>query len=380
MRILLVGEYSRLHNSLKEGLISLQHEVLLVGDGDGFKNYSVDYSIEAKWSKKLVLNTLRQAVFKISGYDFALLERGIRFYFLLPKLKNFDVVQLIHESPIKTHFNLELHLLKKLKMQNKKLFLLSSGADYLNVKFHMENKTEKSILLPYFENKNLRKEYQFVYDYSSKEHKKIHAFVYNNCNGIIATDFDYVLPLKEDRKFLGLIPNPINHSLLVHTELKIEHKIIIFLGINKWNYYHKGIQYFEKALQIIQERYAEKVEIIIAKNIPYKEYINLYNKAHILLDQVFANDQGYNALEAMAKGKVVFTGAEKAFTEYYQLKDRVAVNAIANVEYLVHELSHLIENPDEILAISKRAKDFIKKEHDYIEVAKKYVKKWQSNN
>jgi hypothetical protein len=30
-------------------------------------------------------------------------------------------------------------------------------------------------------------------------------------------------------------------------------------------------------------------------------YINSYNKAHILLDQVYAYDQGYNALEAMAK-------------------------------------------------------------------------------
>jgi hypothetical protein len=37
----------------------------------------------------------------------------------------------------------------------------------------------------------------------------------------------------------------------------------------------------------------------------YTTYINSYNKAHILLDQTYAYDQGYNALEAMAKGKVV---------------------------------------------------------------------------
>ena len=48
MRILLLGEYSRLHNTLKEGLIALGHQVILVGSGDGFKNYPVDYSILAK--------------------------------------------------------------------------------------------------------------------------------------------------------------------------------------------------------------------------------------------------------------------------------------------------------------------------------------------
>ena len=37
MKILLIGEFSRLHNSLKEGLLALGHEVVLVNNGDGFK-------------------------------------------------------------------------------------------------------------------------------------------------------------------------------------------------------------------------------------------------------------------------------------------------------------------------------------------------------
>ena len=45
MRILLVGEYSRLHNSLKEGLVALGHEVTIIGNGDSFKKYPVDIFI-----------------------------------------------------------------------------------------------------------------------------------------------------------------------------------------------------------------------------------------------------------------------------------------------------------------------------------------------
>jgi len=36
---------------------------------------------------------------------------------------------------------------------------------------------------------------------------------------------------------------------------------------------------------------------------------------------VYAYDQGFNALEAMAKGKVVFTGAEKEWLELYNLEE-----------------------------------------------------------
>ncbi|MFD0779081.1 hypothetical protein ACFQZF_11895 [Flavobacterium myungsuense] len=50
MNILLVGEYSRLHNSLKEGLIKLGHNVVIIGFNDGFKNYPVDYPIVLKWN------------------------------------------------------------------------------------------------------------------------------------------------------------------------------------------------------------------------------------------------------------------------------------------------------------------------------------------
>jgi DNA-binding response OmpR family regulator len=39
MKILLVGEYSRLHNSLKEGLNELGHQVTIIATGDHFKNY-----------------------------------------------------------------------------------------------------------------------------------------------------------------------------------------------------------------------------------------------------------------------------------------------------------------------------------------------------
>ena len=79
----------------------------------------------------------------------------------------------------------------------------------------------------------------------------------------------------------------------------------------------------------------------------------------------------------MAKGKVVFTGAETEFLNQYHLhENEVAINALPDVNYLVEKLSFLIENPTEIERISRNAIAFIQKEHHYITQAEKYVSVW----
>lgn len=378
MRILLIGEYSLLHNSLKEGLVELGHEVILAANRDGFKQYAADFDYEAKWLTIKLFNIPRKAIYRVFNFDFASLETGIRFYFFLPKLKNFDVVQFINEASIKTPKKFELFLMNKIYKTNKKLYMLSTGIDYSTLKFYIDNKSKKSILQPYFQNPKQDKEFKAFFDYFDKNHIKIHHFIKEKFSGIIASDFDYVEANKVNSNYSGFIPCPVNTKKLVFNELIINDKVVIFLGISKWSYHQKGIAFFEQALEIIKEKYSNKVEIITVNTIPYPIYIELYNKAHILLDQLYCCDQGYNALEAMAKGKVVFTGAESEFTEHYNITKRVCVNAIPDVDYLVKELSFLIENPEEIIAIGKRARAFIEKEHDYVEIAKKYLEVWKS--
>jgi glycosyltransferase involved in cell wall biosynthesis len=381
MKILLIGEFSRLHNSLKEGLLALGHEVILVNNGDGFKNFPADISIRANFFKSKLGNIPRQIWTRIFKYDLALLEHGIRFWWISKKLKNFDVVQLINESPIQTVSKLELFLLKRIFKQNQKVFLLCCGIDYITVNHMLQKKDRYSVMNAYFEEiPEAKKQYDYFFDYIDKPHQKIHAFLYKNIQGVIASDLDYVKPLQGNEKYLGIIANPINTGKISVIENKISDKIVIFLGINTGNSYKKGISFFEKAIVILQEKYPNTVEIKITKNIPYSDYQKHFEKAHILLDQVYCFDQGFNALEAMAKGKVVYTGAETEFLNQYHLQENeVAINALPNVAYLVEKLSFLIENPSEIERIGKNAIQFIHKEHHYIRQAEKYVALWKTN-
>lgn len=380
MKILLVGEYSRLHNTLKEGLLKLNHKVTLIGNGDGFKNYPVDIKIGAKFFTKPLLFFISKALHKLTSISLIELENAYSFYRVLQQLKGYDVVQLINEDCLKTIPFLEKWLLKKLFKQNKKVFLLSCGTDYISVKYADDKKFKYSILTPLHNHPNLKKQYKFILKYIKKPYYKLHTFIYKNIDGVIASDIDYHIPLLNHPKYLGLIPNPINTEKVTYIENNFNFKIKIFHGINTLNYIKKGNAFFEEALEIIQKKYTEKIDIIITKDIPYHEYIKLYNSCHILLDQVYAYDQGYNALEAMAKGKVVFTGAEQEWLDYYKLKeDTVTINALPDAQKIADKLEWLILNSKEIEKISLNARAFIEKEHYYINVVQKYLSVWNEN-
>lgn len=377
MKILLVGEFSRLHNSLKEGLLALGHEVTLVGNGDLFKKYPVDHSIDSFVFNQGIPLFLRKVILKLLSKDIADIEIVYRFKKLLPQLKGYDVVQLINEDALVIQPNLQIPLLKKLFVQNKSLFLLCCGDDYITVNFAKNRGDRYSFLTPYLSGKVSAKSFAYSLKYLTQPYKKLHDFLKEHLRGVIATDMDYHLPMLGQNHYLGMIPNPINTDSIEYIPLNTSGTILIFHGVNAHNYVKKGNVFFDEALHIIGAKFPDKIKIIRTESLPYNEYIKIYDSCHILLDQVYAYDQGYNALEAMAKGKVVFTGAEQEWLNHYGLEeDTVAINALPDAQKIADKLAWLILNPEKILEISKNARAFVEREHHYVRVAERYVEAW----
>lgn len=380
MRILLVGEFSRLHNSLKEGLAALGHEVHIVGTGDDFKKYPVDFSISSRIVPSNGLfrfcNKVAKSIFKL---DLEAQERAFRFRKLLPQLKNYDVVQLINSNAIETSPRLSEKLYRKLFAQNKKKFLLICGDETPIVEVLLKNNLKYSVLTPYFKDASNKKYYHYTLNYVSKPQKRLFEFLKTNCDGIVVSDLDYKIPMEQTDIDFSLIPNPINTDKLEFSPMKLDPKIVIFHGINKYSSVKKGSSIFLEALSRIETKYKDKVEIIIVNSLPYEEYQKQLHSAHILLDQIYSFDQGYNALEAMAFGKVVFTGAESEFYEHYQLSEKVAINALPDAVAIENQLTRLIENPEKLVKIGKNARAFVEKEHHYIKIAERYLENWKAN-
>src|SRR5690554_4136687 len=129
MKILLVGEYSRLHNSLKEGLHALGHEVTLVSTGDDFKNFPSDILLKRKYETG-ILKKVKVGLFKLFGLDITSISLKNQFLNQKETFKDFDIVQLINESPLGISPTQETEIISFLRKNNKKLFLLSCGTDY----------------------------------------------------------------------------------------------------------------------------------------------------------------------------------------------------------------------------------------------------------
>lgn len=380
MKILLFGEYSGFYNTLKEGLEKLNHDTLLVGRSDGFKNYPLDVSFEPSFFKSKLPNLIRQFFYRIFKSDIADLEIFLRFYLNRKKLKYFDSVQLINEFPLQIHPFLEKICLNYIFKHNKAVFLSACGDDTVYINFLLNSNLDYHILTPYERNKSLKPFFKHSLSFLNKKAEQLHQFVFVNIQAVIPADIDYLMAYKNHKKSTPLIPFPVNLSKFSVITPKTNDKIVLFHGINSLNYYKKGNDYFEKALEIIEKKYNDKIEIISVRDSPYSDYIKQYNRCHILLDQVYAYDQGYNALEAMAQGKVVFTGAEKEWREHYNLKeDYVAINALPNEQYLANKLEWLIVNPNKIEEISLNARVFIEKEHNYTLIAQKYLNVWRNN-
>ncbi|MDR1091802.1 MAG: glycosyltransferase family 1 protein, partial [Prevotella sp.] len=110
MKILLIGEYSRAHLTLAEGLRTLGHEVLTASDGDGFKNYPRDVDLSRKSSG--IIDT-------IASLGNVLKQFG--------KFKGYDVVQLINPCFTTQNVRINNYLYKKLKKNNGKVFMGAFG-------------------------------------------------------------------------------------------------------------------------------------------------------------------------------------------------------------------------------------------------------------
>lgn len=352
------------------------NEVTILGFKDGFKDFPVDFPLEKKWDYGF-LKKIKVAVLKLTGFDISSYLTYKQFAQNKGHFKGFDVVQLINENSFFCDYQHEKKILKYLFKHNTKVFLLSAGDDYVYVDYNFKHPENPSIIQPYLAGKIADKDFSNVLKFKRKSFKKLHDYLYQNIHGVIATDVDYHIAIQNNPKYLGLIPNPMNLTKFPKSELKIDDRIIIFHGINRESYFKKGNDFFEKALEIIKQKYEDQIDIFVTENVPYNDYINRYHRAHIFLDQLYGHDQGSNALEAMSKGKAVFTNASEAFEKHYNLTEKVAINALPDVAYLVKELSFLIENPEEIKALGQRARAFVEKEHDYLKIAQKYMNTWQ---
>lgn len=365
MRILLLGEYSNVHWTLAEGLRSLGHEVCVISNGDFWKNYTRDISLVRKQGK-------------LNGIKYLL-----KTYSLLPRLRGYDIVQIINPMFLELKAERIRPIYHYLRRHNRKFFMGAHGMDA----FWVDACTREPHIFRYSDFNIGEQKITNAYtleqqkDWSNTPKSKLNHEIADDCNGIIASMYEYHTAYKEKYSHkLTYIPFPINTS--IEQEKKYYNKarkIRFFIGIQKERSIYKGTDIMLRALKRIEKEFPEDCEILKAENTPFHQYTRYINDCDIQLDQLYGYSPGMNALLAMSKGKIVVGGAEEECYEILGEKElRPMINVTPSEEDVYQKLKWLIENKEHIVQLQKESILFIKKHNDYIKVAKEYLNFWNS--
>lgn len=364
MKILLIGEYSRVHWTLAEGLRTLGHDVTVASDGDGFKDYPRDIDLTRTGSGIMETLSCVMSVFK-----------------KFRNFKGYDVVQLINPNFTTLNVRINQYLYKGLGKNNKKVFLGAFGDDSYWVRACMENKIFKYSEF-FVDGKSTGLEYnkKLTATWIGSQNEVSNKEMAASSDGIVACLYEYYKsyePYFPDK--LRYIPLPINtESIEFAPILSVPHKVNFFIGINKDRSEYKGTDIMERALIRLAARYPDDVVVTRVESVGYDEYKNLMSGAHVVLDQLYSYSPAMNALLAMAQGKVLVGGGEP---EMYDLMGENANRPIINVypteDDVYKKLEYLVLNKESIPQLSKDGRRFVEDNHNYVDVARRYLSFWE---
>lgn len=367
MKILLLGEYSNVHWTLAEGLRQLGHYVTVVSDGDGWKNYPRDISLKRQSNQ--TTDSLKYLLDVVK---------------LWPKLRNYDVVQLI--NPVFLSFKAEKlrPFYKMLRHQNRSVFLGAFGMDYYWVKAGTDCQTFR------YSDFNMGSQLRHSEDNDAWKRDWLHGpkgvlnqYIAEDCNGIISGLYEYdasyrpYFPQK-----LKYIPFPIcpDPDAAIHKTDKVK----FFIGIQRLRSVYKGTDIMLHALERLEKDLPNACEVRKAESVPFEEYSRMLHTSDVMLDQLYSYTPAMNALLGMAKGMVIVGGGEPENYEIlHEDQLRPIVNVEPNEEIVYQALRHLALHPELIEKLSGESIEYINRHHHYIKVARQYVEFWthqMSNN
>ena len=361
MKILLIGEYSNVHATLAEGLRSLGHQVTVLSDGDGWKNYPRDIDVS-----------------RTSG-KFGGVSLMAKLYTLLPRLRGYDVVQLINPMFFELKAERLFFFYNYLRKHNKKVFLGGYGMDwywvhtctfdkplrYSDFNFGSEARTDAEAV-------------RYQQDWMGTAKEQLNKYIANDCDGIITGLYEYwVCYHAAFSDKTTYIPYPIRMPESCLTERASKSKVVLFIGINRERSAYKGTDIMLKAAKDLQTRYAHRMKLNIAESVPFNEYQRMMEGSDAILDQLYAYTPSMNPLLAMSKGIICVGGGEP---ENYEIIHETELRPIINVEptyeSVYHELEQLVLHPERIPELKRQSVEYIKKHHDFIKVAMQYIDFW----
>jgi glycosyltransferase involved in cell wall biosynthesis len=211
-------------------------------------------------------------------------------------------------------------------------------------------------------------------DWLGTDKQRLNELIANDCDGIVTGLYEYQVcyePKFPDKT--QFIPFPIVVGERPAISPTPPERLRLFIGINRTRSEYKGTDIMLRAAQDVQAAYPDKVELRIAENIPFEQYVELMNGSDAILDQLYSYTPSMNPLEAMTKGIICIGGGEP---ENYAILGEEELRPIVNVqptyESVRHELEQLVMHLERVPQLREESWQYVKRHHDYLKVARQY--------
>ncbi len=357
MRILLIGEYSNVHATLAKGLRTLGHEVTVVSNGDFWKNYPRDIDVARPEGR-------------LGGVRLLL-----KVWSLLPRLRGYDVVQLINPMFLELKAERLFPIYRYLRRHNNHMVLCAMGMDYYWVSECTFNKPLRYSDFNF--GPNLRTDEPAVReqrDWLGTPKEQLNRMIAGNCDGIAAGLYeDYVCYAPHFNQKTRFIPLPIDLPSASAQFFEAPQKVRIFIGISKNRSQYKGTDIMLRAAEDVIRKHPDSAILMKAEGVPFEEYKKMMDGADVILDQLYSYTPSMNPLLAMSKGIICVGGGEP---ENYEILDEHELRPIINVEpnydSVFQQLEQLVLHPERIPELKRQSIEYVKRHHDHLKVARQY--------
>lgn len=364
MKILFIGDYSNLHSCLAAELRSRGHEVDVMSDRCGYMNSDTDIFIE------------RRPGFA-GGFTYL-----FRLFNLLPRLKGYDVVQLINPNFLNLRPGKIKYFFDRIKGENGSMFLTLAGNDYYFVKacdnpgvFRFSEFKIGNTLTEFSKSHPER-----FHGWMSEENRRWNEYLYSRIDGGMSVLPEYDIaarPILGDR--LSFTNIPVSLSDIPFRQPEMDGPLKIFIGMRSGMEMQKGTAKLLTIAKELQREMPGEVEAIRVQDVSLKEYLYLMGRSHIVLDQLYSYSPATNALQAMAMGKVAFSGAQPEYYEYIGNPSQRPVCALSPFYTDIKDrLREFVIDRSELPRLAKEGRELVETNNDVRIVADRFLNHWIS--
>lgn len=376
MRILLIGEYSNLHHSLCQALRRAGHDVLLISDGDGWKDYPRDVDLRRRqqgpWGSLRYLMQLAT---------------------LLPRLRGYDVVQLINPVYLDVKARWNRWVFDYLKRHNRLVSVGCFGDDYYVIS-RMQDDTYLRYTDFWADGRTIDHEVnrRRIANWMSPDKVSLTRYVMHRADCLIACLYEYwkVYDTDEFRRRLHYVALPVELShddraaAGTHDDpfaADTHDAVRILFATQRRRGQMKGTDQLEPLFDRLASEYPQQVMLTKVESVPFAQYQQLVSEADVVVDQLYSFTPAMAALESMRQGKVVISGFEQEYADFIGYEGTLP--PIINLrpfddEWNYRQLVTWLTDPQKIAQLRVQSQAYVRRYHNADAVASLYIEVWES--